>query len=36
MTPAARVTLGFYCLPYGTPGTSTSLRLLLDVSKPFR
>ena len=36
MTPGASVTLGFYCLPYGTPGTSTSLRLLLDVSEPSR
>ena len=36
MTPGANVTLGFYCLPYGIPGTSTSLRLLLDVSESFR
>ena len=36
MTPGANITLGFYCLPYGIPGTRTSLRLLLDVSGPFR
>ena len=36
MTPGANVTLGFYCLPYGIPGSSISLRLLLDVSGPFR